>query len=169
MTDFLAMAKVSKLRIPHILEPVRQLLCICDGLAGCSVSEFDDFKMIVSMYDYQSNASARIGAGPITLHAAVCIFCASRPQLHDRTRTLELFARRLDNDPQLHDMFSAQLALAECNTHTEASDSEDEDTNVYINQDSMKFWHAEYACGPEGNTGRPASQQSAVVKDTRQR
>ena len=171
MTDFLAMAKVSQSRIPHILEPVRPLLCICDGPVGCSFSDFDDFKLIVSMYDYLSNTSAGIGDGPISLQTAVCIYCASRPQLHDKIRSLELlFTKRLDNDSRLHDMLSAQLALAECNTHNEAPDSEDEDSDFYINHDSMKFRHAEYAGRPEGNTGRPASQQSVVgSKDDRQR
>ena len=80
-----------------------------------------------------------------------------------------MFAKRLDSDPHLHNTFSARLALAESNSFNEASDSDDEDVNLYISHGSMKFTHAEYAGRPEGNTGRPASQQSAVgSKDNRQ-
>ena len=141
ISEFMAMAKISKLHVPHMPEPIRPLLRICDGTIGCISSEFDDFQLIVSMFDFQSSVCASIGCGPPSLQASVCTFCASRPQYNDKVCSLELLAKRLDNDVHLHDMFSAQLAQAECKTRVlnEAAESDDEDDNLHICSDSMKF------------------------------
>ena len=166
INEFLEMSRKTKAHFPHMLEPNRPMLSICDGSLGWNSFEFADFKEIVCMHEFQSTASAKLGGGRISFQAAVCIYCASRHQLHDKMNSLELFAKRLDNDPLLHDAFSARLALAECISPNEASDPDDEDDNLYINSDSMKFRHAEYASRPDGvRTGTLASHTSGWLYD----
>ena len=166
MGDFMEMPRKTKARFPHMLGHNRPMLSICDVSVGCNSFKFADFKEIVCMHEFRSTASAKLGSGVISLQAAVCIYCASRPQLHDKMNSLELFAKRFDNDPLLHDTFSARLALAECISSNEASDPDDENDYLYINSDSMKFRHAEYASRPDGvRTGTLASHTSGWLYD----
>ena len=171
--EFLAMAKSSRTRLPHRLEAHRPTLAICDihcdSREDGNNSDPNAVKLIMSMHAHQNTISAKFGGGPISYQSAVNLFCAARPQYDEKVHFLEDQAKQLDQNTSVH-AFPAQLPAAESETSKSnvASESDDEDDNLYVCNDSTKFY-AQSALRPDGTSVVPASQQSAVGSiDSRQ-